>query len=211
VSRASTKKFLFSVWSMSDVAHILERIHQGDERSADELVRILYKELRHLASRQLGHEAPGQSFQTSDLVHEAYLRLLGSDQQWQGEGHFFVAAAEAMRRILVERARKKRSAKHGGGHTRVELSAAAARPVPSPEEVILVSDLLESLAREHPLGAQIVKLHYFAGLSIREAARLLGISSSVAHRRWTFARAWLREAIQDNSTESSKAKGRPKN
>ena len=180
---------------MSNVAQILERIEQGDERSADELVRILYNELRRLARSQLAHETPGQSFQTTELVHEAYLRLLGSDQQWQGEGHFFVAAAEAMRRILVERARKKRTTKHGGRFTRVDLSVATARSIPSPEEVILVSDLLESLSREHPVGAQIVKLHYFAGVSIREAGRVLGISSSVAHRRWTFARAWLREAI----------------
>jgi RNA polymerase sigma factor (TIGR02999 family) len=186
---------------MSDVAQILEQIERGDERSADELVRILYNELRHLARKQLAREAPGQSFQTTELVHEAYLRLLGTDQKWQGEGHFFIAAAEAMRRILVERARKKRSTKHGGGRVRVDLSDAAARPAPSAEEVILVSDLLESLAREHQLGAQIVKLHYFAGLSIREAARALGISSSVAHRRWTFARAWLRETIQDHKPE----------
>jgi RNA polymerase sigma factor (TIGR02999 family) len=186
---------------MSEVAQILERIELGDERSADELVRILYNELRRLARSQLAREAPEQSFQTTELVHEAYLRLLGTKQQWQGEGHFFVAAAEAMRRILVERARKKRSTKHGGRLTRVDLSAATTRPTPSPEEVILVSDLLESLSREHPLGAQIVKLHYFAGLSIREAGRVLGLSSSVAHRRWTFARAWLREAIQNESVD----------
>jgi RNA polymerase sigma factor (TIGR02999 family) len=181
---------------MSDVAGILGRIEQGDERSADELVRILYHELRRLARSQLAREPPGQSFQTTELVHEAYLRLLGSDQQWQGEGHFFVAAAEAMRRILVERARRKRRTRHGGGYRRVDLSVAASRPAPSPEEVILVSDLLESLSKEHPLGAQIVKLHYFAGLSIREAGRALGVSSSVAHRRWTFARAWLHDAMQ---------------
>jgi RNA polymerase sigma factor (TIGR02999 family) len=184
---------------MTDVAQILERIERGDERSADELVRILYNELRRLARSQLSRETPGQSFQTTELVHEAYLRLLGTNQKWQGEGHFFVAAAEAMRRILVERARRKRRTKHGGRFTRVDLSAAAARPTPSAEEVILVSDLLESLSEEHPLGAQIVKLHYFAGLSIREAGKVLGISSSVAHRRWTYARAWLREAIQDNA------------
>jgi RNA polymerase sigma factor (TIGR02999 family) len=190
---------------MSDVAQILEQIERGDQRSADELVRILYNELRHLARSQLAREAPGQSFQTTELVHEAYLRLLGTDQKWQGEGHFFVAAAEAMRRILVERARKKRSTKHGGRLARVELRDTAAQVLPSADEVIMISELLESLSKEHPLGAQIVKLHYFAGLSIREAARVLGISSSVAHRRWTFARAWLRQAIQDEDRESNRA------
>jgi RNA polymerase sigma factor (TIGR02999 family) len=153
----------------------------------------------------LAREAPGQSLQTTELVHEAYLRLLGTNQKWQGEGHFFVAAAEAMRRILVERARKKRSTKHGGRLTRVDLSVAAAPAASSPEEVIFVSDLLESLSREHPLGAQIVKLHYFAGLSIREAGRVLGISSSVAHRRWTFARAWLHDAMRQEEVERDKA------
>jgi RNA polymerase sigma factor (TIGR02999 family) len=181
---------------MSEVGRILERMERGDERSADELVQILYNELRRLARSQLAREAPGQSFQSSDLVHEAYLRLLGTNEKWQGAGHFFAAAAEAMRRILVERARKKRRTKHGGRLTRVELSDAATGTIPSPEEVILVSDLLESLAKEHPLAAEIVKLHYFAGLSIREAGKILGISNSVAHRRWTFARAWLHEALQ---------------
>jgi RNA polymerase sigma factor (TIGR02999 family) len=190
---------------MTDVAQLLERIEEGDERSADQLVQILYAELRRLASRQLAREAPGQSFQTTELVHEAYLRLLGSNQEWQGEGHFFVASAEAMRRILVERARRRRSTKHGGDFTRVDLSMAVSRPVPSPEEVVIVSDLLESLAKEHPLGAQIVKLHYFAGLSIREAGRALGVSSSVAHRRWTFARAWLHDAMQQATVERGKA------
>jgi RNA polymerase sigma factor (TIGR02999 family) len=190
---------------MNDVAQILERIDKGDEQSADELVRILYNELRRLARSKLAREAPGQSFQTTELVHEAYLRLLGSDQRWQGEGHFFVAAAEAMRRILVERARKKRRTKHGGRFTRVDLSDAATQSVPSPEEVILVSDLLESLSKEHPLGAQIVKLHYFAGLSIREAGRVLGVSRGVALRRWTYARVWLLNAMRHEEFERDKA------
>jgi RNA polymerase sigma factor (TIGR02999 family) len=191
---------------MSDVAQLIERIEEGDERSADQLVRVLYAELRRLASRQLAREVPGQSFQTTELVHEAYLRLLGSDQEWQGEGHFFVAAAEAMRRILVERARRKKRAKYGGNFARVDVNiTAVSQPVPSPEEVVVVSDLLESLAKEHPLGAQIVKLHYFAGLSIREAGRALGVSSSVAHRRWTFARVWLHDAMQQTEVERHQA------
>lgn len=190
---------------MSDVALILERIDKGDDQSADELVLILYNELRRMARSELAREAPGQSFQTTELVHEAYLRLLGSDQRWQGEGHFFVAAAEAMRRILVERARKKRCTKHGGKLRRVDLDVAASLSVPSPEEVIIVSDLLESLSRENPLGAQIVKLHYFAGLSIREAGRALGVSRGVALRRWTYARVWLLNAMRQGEVERDKA------
>lgn len=190
---------------MSDVKQLVGRIEEGDERAADQLVRILYHDLRRLARTQLARESPGQSFQTTDLVHEAYLRLLGSNQPWHSEGHFYVAAAEAMRRILVDRARRKRSTKHGGGHTRVDLARAASQPVSSLEELVVVSDLLDSLAKEHPLGAQIVKLHYFAGLSLREAGRALGISSSVAHRRWTFARAWLLDAMQQEEVKRDKA------
>ena len=186
---------------MSDVTQILERIESGDECAADELLPIVYDQLRRLARRQLVHETPGQSFQTTDLVHEAYLRLVGSDQEWKGQGHFVAAAAEAMRRILVERARKKRRIKHGGLYTSVEFSHATAQFDSPAEEVIMVSDLLESLAKQHPLGAQIVKLHYFAGLNISEAGKALGMSSSAAHRHWTFARAWLYEAIRTDEAE----------
>jgi RNA polymerase sigma factor (TIGR02999 family) len=185
---------------MSDVKRLLERIDEGDPGGAEELLPIVYEQLRRLAHRQLAHEAPGLSLQTADLVHEAYLRLVGSDQQWQGRGHFLAAAAEAMRRILVERARKKRRIKHGGRHFRVELTDAAARLGPAPEEVILVSDLLEALAREHPIDAQIVKLHYFAGLSITEAGEAIGVSSGTAYKRFRFARAWLHAAARDDDS-----------
>jgi RNA polymerase sigma factor (TIGR02999 family) len=180
---------------MNEVARLIERIETGDLQAADALLPIVYDQLRVLARKQLADEASGQSLQSADLVHEAYLRLVGSDQQWQGRWHFLAAAAEAMRRILVERARKKRRIKHGGQFTRVELNDAASRLGSAPEEVIMVSDLLESLAKEHPREAQLVKLHYFAGLSISEAGRALGQSSTTAHRNWTFARAWLHEAI----------------
>ena len=186
---------------MSDVTRLLERIDSGDAQAADELVPIVYEQLRRLAHQQLADEDPGHSLQTADLVHEAYLRLVGSDQEWEGRGHFFAAAAEAMRRILVERARKRRRFKHGGHFARVELTDAAISSGPSPEEVITVSDLLESLANEHPIEAQIVKLHYFAGLNISEAGRALGVSSSTAHRHWTFARAWLHKAIRGDDGE----------
>jgi RNA polymerase sigma factor (TIGR02999 family) len=182
---------------MNDVTRLIERIHTGDEQAASELLPIVYDQLHRLAHSQLAHEAPGQSLQTADLVHEAYLRLVGSDQDWQGRGHFLAAAAEAMRRILVERARRKKRIKYGGRFARVELSEAAARSEPSPDEVIMVSELLDSLEKQHPQEAQVVKLHYFAGLSIREAGRALGLPPSTAHRHWTFARAWLREAMRE--------------
>jgi RNA polymerase sigma factor (TIGR02999 family) len=186
---------------MNDIKQLIERIETGDPRAADELLPIVYEQLRVLARKQLALEASGQSLQSADLVHEAYLRLVGSNQEWHGRGHFLAASAEAMRRILVERARKKQRIKHGGRCARVELNDAAERLGPAPDEVIMVSDLLDSLASQHALEAQIVKLHYFAGLNISEAGRAVGLSSSAAHRHWTFARAWLREAIQDEGGE----------
>jgi RNA polymerase sigma factor (TIGR02999 family) len=188
---------------VNDTKQLLEKIENGDDRAVDELLPVVYEQLRRLAHGQLAHEAPGQSLQTSDLVHEAYLRLVGSDQHWHGRGHFLAAAAEAMRRILVERARKKNRIKYGGHYARVELSDAAARLEPAPDEVIMVSELLDSLGKEHPLEAQVVKLHYFAGLSISEAGRALGLARSTAHRHWTFARAWLHEAIREQDGEST--------
>ena len=190
---------------MSDVTQLLERIENGDVRATDELLPIVYNELRRLAGKQLASETPGQSLQSADLVHEAYLRLLGANQDWDGRGHFFAAAAEAMRRILVERARKKRRIKHGGQFARIDLSDELALSGPSPDEVIMVSELLESLAKQHARAAQIVKLHYFAGLNISEAARALGITTSMAHRQWNFARAWLHEAIRGEAAGSGKA------
>ena len=188
---------------MSDVTEILQRIETGDAQATDELMPIVYNQLRRLASRQLDGEAPGQTLQTTALVHEAYLRLVGSDQKWEGKGHFFAAAAEAMRRILVERARSKRRIKHGGQYKRVDLDAAIASTGPVPNEVILVDDLLEALAEKFPVEAQIVKLHYFAGFNISEAGRALGISSSTAHRHWVFARAWLLEEIHGKKQSSA--------
>jgi RNA polymerase sigma factor (TIGR02999 family) len=187
---------------MTDVTQLIEQIENGEAQAADQLLPIVYDQLRRLARKQIAHEAVGQSLQSADLVHEAYLRLVGCDLQWQGRGHFLAAAAEAMRRILVERARRKRRLKHGGKHARVELTDAATQIGVAPEEVIMVSDLLESLARQYPREAQIVKLHYFAGLSIGEAAEAIGVSSRTAYRYWTFARAWLHEALRDGHANS---------
>jgi RNA polymerase sigma factor (TIGR02999 family) len=195
------------LWSSSmpsDAKHLIESIESGDLRAADELVPIVYDELRRLARTQLSHEAAGQSLQSADLVHEAYLRLVGH-QDWQGQRHFMAAAAEAMRRILVERARRKRRVKHGGGYARIELHDATARIGTTPEELILISDLLDTLAQRHPLEAQIVKLHYFAGLSIKDAGQSLGLAGTTAHRCWQFARGWLRRAIRDTDSKPQEA------
>jgi RNA polymerase sigma factor (TIGR02999 family) len=193
--RKSNHECANSVASMNNVTQLIERIESGDACAAEELLPVVYHELRGLARRQLACEAPGQSLQSADLVHEAYLRLVGANQQWRGRGHFLAAGAEAMRRILVERARRKRRVKHGGKYARVQLSDAAASLEAAPDEVLMVSELLDKLGEQHPLEAQIVKLHYFAGLSICEAGRALGLTSSTAHRHWSYARAWLYDAM----------------
>jgi len=176
---------------MSDATQILNRIASGDVAAADELVPLVYNELRQLASKRLAHDPAGASLQTTELVHEAYLRLVGSDQQWDGSGHFFAAASEAMRRILVERARQKKQLKRGGQFARVEMNNALADSAPSPDEIVAISDLLDRLAEEYPAEADIVKLRYFAGFSTSEAAKILGIPSTTAHRHWTFAKTWI--------------------
>ena len=181
---------------MNDLSAIFARIETGDAQAFDELLPIVYEELRQMASRQMAREPPGQTLQTTALVHEAYLRLVGSNQNWDGKGHFFTAAAEAMRRILVERARSKQSLKRGGQRKRRELGPNLAAAGPDPEEVVLVNDLLDALAAERPEVAELFKLHYFAGFNISEAGRAIGISSSTAHRHWVYARAWLYEELK---------------
>jgi RNA polymerase sigma factor (TIGR02999 family) len=176
---------------MSDATTILSRIAAGDAKAADELLPIVYNELRQLASRRLANDPAGQSWQTTELVHEAYLRLVGSDQKWDGNAHFFGAAAEAMRRILVERVRHKKRLKRGGEQNRVMLSEEIAASGPSVEEALLVDDLLDHFAENFPVEAEIVKLRYFAGFSTSEAAKILDIPSTTAHRHWTFAKTWI--------------------
>jgi RNA polymerase sigma factor (TIGR02999 family) len=182
---------------MHDVTQILNALEQGDPHAAHQLLPLVYDELRRLAARRLSAEAPGQTLQATALVHEAYLRLLGNDQgrHWDSRGHFFAAAAEAMRRILVENVRRKRSLKQGGGRAReefAEVELAAPEPV---EDLLALDEALEKLAAADPVKAELVKLRYFAGLTIEEAAAALGISPATAKRYWTYARTWLYREI----------------
>jgi RNA polymerase sigma factor (TIGR02999 family) len=189
-------------FAMSDLTEILSRAENGDPVATNELLPLVYQELRQLARSKLAHESPDQSLQATELVHEAYIRLLGSDQAWEGKRHFFAAAAEAMRRILIDRARRKKSVKHGGHYQRVELNEQTLRHPAVDEEMLVVDDLLDRFAEHHPQEAEIAKLHYFAGFSIRDCAKALGIPPSSAHDRWRFARAWLvGEMIDRNSSD----------
>ena len=176
---------------MSELTEILARAEQGDAGAADEVLPLVYQELRQLARCKLARESPNRSLETTELVHEAYLKLVGPDQGWEGRKHFFGAAAEAMRRILIDRARRKKSAKRGAQFERVELDERALEHVPDEEQLLVVNDLFDRLAERHPQEAEIAKLHYFARFSIRECAKALEIPSSSAHDRWRFARAWL--------------------
>jgi RNA polymerase sigma factor (TIGR02999 family) len=182
---------------MNEVTQILSAIGQGDPRAASQLLPLVYDELRRLAARRLAQEAPGQTLQATALVHEAYLRLVGSqaDASWDGRGHFFAAAAEAMRRLLVENARRKRSGRHGGGRQRRDLDAGA-MVAPEPDVDLLALDAaLHRLAEHDPLKARLVELRYFAGLTGDQAAAALGISASGADRHWVYTRAWLRREL----------------
>jgi RNA polymerase sigma factor (TIGR02999 family) len=177
---------------MSDVTRILNAINRGDARATDGLLPLLYEELRLLAAQKLSHESPGQTLQATALVHEAYLRLVGDESRsWDNRGHFFAAAAEAMRRILVENARRKRRVKHGGRYTRVSLDDAELAIEGPLVDLIALDEALTKLADTDPAKAELIKLRYFAGLSIEQTARILGISPPTAKRHWRYARAWL--------------------
>jgi RNA polymerase sigma factor (TIGR02999 family) len=178
---------------MSEVTQILSAIEQGDPSAAEQLLPLVYDELRKLAAQKLTQEKPGQTLEATALVHEAYLRLVDTDrpQQWNSRGHFFAAAAEAMRRILVETARRKKAAKQGGGLRRVNLDQEGALAEAPPEDLLALDEALERLTRHDPRGAQLVKLHCFGGLSVEQAAEALGVSRSEGYRLWTFVRAWL--------------------
>jgi len=181
---------------MSDVTRILNAIERGDAKATDELLPLVYEELRLLAAQKLSHEAPGQTLQATALVHEAYLRLIGSEaQSWENRGHFFAAAAEAMRRILVENARRKKTLKRGGRHERADLTAAEPALDDVREDLLALDEALQKLAEVDRLKADLVKLRYFAGLTLEEAAQALGMARSTAAEHWAYARAWLRVEI----------------
>jgi RNA polymerase sigma factor (TIGR02999 family) len=182
---------------MSDVTRILSQIESGDPKAAEQLLPLVYDELRKLAAAKLCQEKPGQTLQATALVHEAYLRLIGGEpsRQWQGQGHFFAAAAEAMRRILVENARRKKRIKHGGDFDRVEVELTELPTRMEADELIALDEALEKLRHQDPLKAQLITLRYFGGLTIEQAAEVLKISRVTAHRYWLFARAWLHHEI----------------
>ncbi len=184
---------------MNEVTRILSAIEAGDPNAAADLLPLVYDELRQLAAARLAAEKPGQTLQPTALVHEAYLRLVGDGERrgWDGRGHFFAAAAEAMRRILVENARRRMRKKRGGERARVDLDAVAPVAPTVDEDLLDLDDALTRLVEADPAAAELVKLRYFAGLSIPQAAEALGIGARSADRLWAYARAWLRDALSD--------------
>jgi RNA polymerase sigma factor (TIGR02999 family) len=192
---------------VSDVTRILEAAHQGDPKAAEELLPLVYDELHRLAAHKMAHEAAGQTLQPTALVHEAWLRLVGNEKQnegrkWDGRGHFFAAAAEAMRRILIDRARRKLTARHGGGQQRVAIDEVelADSVTSSDEQLLALDEALNKLAVHHKEEAELVKLRYFVGMTNEEAAAVLGISPRTAKYYWTHARAWLFREISPGQT-----------
>jgi RNA polymerase sigma factor (TIGR02999 family) len=185
---------------MSEVTRILTSIEQGDAKAADELLPLVYQELRRLAAQKMARESPGHTLQPTALVHEAWLRLTGGDnQQWDGRGHFFAAAAEAMRRILIEHARRKNAVKRGVDFERVNFENLDVAILAEGEDFLLLNDALEKLEREDPDAAQVVKLRFFAGMTNEEAGKVLGVTDRTAKRYWTFARAWLFRELRRRS------------
>jgi RNA polymerase sigma factor (TIGR02999 family) len=179
--------------TMSDVTQILGQIEAGDGQAAEKLLPLVYDELRKLAAQRMAREKPGQTLQATGLVHEAYVRLVDVDKarHWNSRGHFYGAAAEAMRRILIDRARQRNRVKHGGDRRRVELDEACSLEYAPLEDLLALDEALAKLAARAPAKAALVKLRYFAGLSLDEAAQTMGISLATAKRYWTYARAWL--------------------
>jgi len=186
---------------MSEVTRILSAIKQGDPLVAEQLLPLVYDELRKLAAQRMAQEAPGQTLQATALVHEAYLRLVDVDrvQQWDSRGHFFAAAAEAMRRILVDRAREKGREKRGGKLKKLNIDAVDLATTAAPEQLLAIDDALAKLARDDPTAAQLVQLRYFAGLTIEETGKAIGISTATAYRHWNYARAWLHSELRSTA------------
>ena len=192
---------------MSDVTQILKTIEQGEAQAAGQLLPLVYDELRRVAVQKLAQEKPGQTLQPTALVHEAFLRLVGNSDEprWDNCGHFFAAAAEAMRRILIENARRKKQHKRGGGHQRVELAEEDAAVWSVPDNLLDIDEALTRLSAEDALAAEVVKLHFYAGLSIEQAAEALHISRANGYRQWAYAKAWLRCALGDvNSADGAR-------
>ena len=182
---------------MSDATLLLTAVEQGDPKAADQLLNLLYDELRRLASSKMARETPGQTLQPTALVHEAWLRLVGSkNPRFENRAHFFSAAAEAMRRILIDRARRKLTQRHGGSLERVDLEGQNLAAPAADEQLLAVHELLDTLAKEHPIQAEVVKLRYFAGMTNEETAQVLGISLTTTKAYWRFARTWILHAIE---------------
>ncbi len=187
---------------MSEVTRVLSAIEEGDPHAAEQLLPLVYQELRKLAAQKLAQEKPGQTLEATALVHEAYLRLVASGdasapraQHWDSRGHFFAAAAEAMRRILIDRAREKRSEKRGGTRKRLDIDAIDVATKATPDQLLAIDDALAKLTREDPAAARLVELRYFAGLTVEESGKALGISTATAYRHWNYARAWLHSEL----------------
>lgn len=189
---------------MSEVTRILSALEQGDPHAAEQLLPLVYEELRKLAAQKMAQEAPGQTLQATGLVHEAYLRLVDVDQaqHWNSRGHFFAAAAEAMRRILIDHAREKLALKRGGAWKRVPLEDVDPPAGTPPEDLLLFDEALEQLTRLDATAGQLVKLRYFAGLSVEQAAATLNLATATAYRHWTFARAWIHNYVAGTPTDS---------
>jgi RNA polymerase sigma factor (TIGR02999 family) len=185
---------------VNEVTRMLEALEQGGPHAADQLLPLVYEELRRMAAHKMAGEAPGHTLQPTALVHEAWLRLAPAQQSWQNRAHFFGAAAEAMRRILVDHARRKQSLKRGGGAEQVELHESAIVLAAPPEELLAVHEALDKLAREDAPAAELVKLRYFVGMNMEEAASALGMSKRSAESLWTYARAWLHQEIRGGSS-----------
>jgi RNA polymerase sigma factor (TIGR02999 family) len=189
---------LLSCPDMSDATILLTAVEQGEPRAAERLLELVYEELRRLATSKMARESPGHTLQPTALVHEAWLRLVGTkDAKFANRAHFFSAAAEAMRRILIDRARRKLTERHGGGFQRVDLEGQDLAAPDADQQLLAVHEVLDKLAREHPVQAELVKLRYFAGMTNEETAQVMGISVSTAKNYWTFARTWIFHEIKN--------------
>jgi len=197
LTHAST--VLYSCANMSEATVLLAAAEQGDSRASDQLLNLVYDELRRLAAYKLGQEAPGQTLQPTALVHEVWLKLVGvGEQRFKNRAHFVAVAAEAMRRILIDRARRRKTHRHGGQYERVELEETGLAAPMEDDQLLAVSDALEKFSLENPIQAQVVKLRYFGGMTNEEIAQALGLSVSTVKTYWTFARAWLFDAIRNS-------------